>query len=121
MNKAVASSRATVPSVTASASLRFPPTSSINRRQLVVNIVLSTSLITLMKSSEAEAKDLKEAQAEKEARKKALREAAGEIARSGKDVEGGVFAMPEFSVSEEARTPNMHSRQGEGAKQQKNA
>lgn len=100
---------------------RYPQASAISRRQLIVNIVLSSSLMALMTSEEADAKDLKEAQAEKEARKKALREAAGNIARSGKDVEGGVFPSPEYSVSEEARTPNVHSRQGEGAKQQKNA
>ena len=28
----------------------------------------------------------------------------------------GVFPTPEYSVSEEARTPNVHSRQGEGAR-----
>jgi hypothetical protein len=31
-----------------------------------------------------------------------------------------VFDVPEYSVSEEARTPNVHSRQNEGAKKQSN-
>ena len=83
----------------------------------MASILIGTSL---MAGWQAEAKDLKEAQAEREARKKALRDAAGEIARSGKDVEGGVFSTPEYSVSEEARTPNVHSRQGEGGKTQNN-
>jgi hypothetical protein len=37
---------------------------------------------------------------------------------SGKDRQ--IFAKPEASVSEEARTPNVHSRQDEGARTQQN-
>lgn len=78
----------------------------------------SVPLVFLLPAA-AQAKDFKEAQAEKEARKKALREAAGEIKSTGVDVDQ-VFAVPEYSLSEESRTPNSHSRQGEGARQQKN-
>ncbi|GAX82140.1 hypothetical protein CEUSTIGMA_g9568.t1 [Chlamydomonas eustigma] len=69
------------------------------------------SLVTLLlPASQSIAKDFKEAQAEKEARRKALKEATGEVKSTGVDVQQ-VFAVPEYSVSEEARTPNVHSRQ----------
>ncbi|KAG1677938.1 hypothetical protein FOA52_001356 [Chlamydomonas sp. UWO 241] len=73
----------------------------------------------LLLSQRADAKDAKEFKEEKEARKKALRDAAGDIKETGVDVPQ-VFDMPEYSLSEESRTPNAHSRQGEGARKQKN-
>jgi len=62
----------------------------------------------------ARAADLADAQAKKEARKKALRAAAEASAKSGRGE--AAFADAEYGVSEEARTPNSHSRQEEGLK-----
>eukprot|EP00195_Chlamydomonas_chlamydogama_P016328 CAMPEP_0202898008 /NCGR_PEP_ID=MMETSP1392-20130828/6618_1 /ASSEMBLY_ACC=CAM_ASM_000868 /TAXON_ID=225041 /ORGANISM="Chlamydomonas chlamydogama, Strain SAG 11-48b" /LENGTH=127 /DNA_ID=CAMNT_0049583803 /DNA_START=56 /DNA_END=439 /DNA_ORIENTATION=- len=88
---------------------------SVSRRLLLSGL---TSASTLMFAYSSVAKDIKEALAEKEARKKALREAAGGMKATGKDAQ--IFEVPEYSVSEEARTPNIHSRQGEGARTQEN-
>lgn len=57
---------------------------------------------------------------EKEARKAALKQAAEKMKRSGEDKSEGVFKPSEYSLSEEARTPNVHSRQNEGARTQEN-
>eukprot|EP00775_Hariotina_reticulata_P010638 gene10638-10796_t len=59
--------------------------------------------------SKAEAKNYKDALAQKEARKNKLRETASGIKTSGKDQQ--VFKSSDYMVSEEARTPNVHSRQ----------
>eukprot|EP00877_Chromochloris_zofingiensis_P002295 jgi/Chrzof1/12066/Cz06g20050.t1 len=66
----------------------------------------------------AGATDFKDALAKKQARKAALKAAAGDIKSSGKDQQ--VFKSPNYSVSEEARTPNIHTRQNEGARTQEN-
>ena len=56
-------------------------------RSMLTSLSILTSLhLALGMAQPALAKDLKEAQAEKEARKKALRAAAGEIKTTGKDV-----------------------------------
>ena len=48
-----------------------------------------------------------------------LREAADASASSGKDQQ--VFDDSNYMVGEDARTPNIHSRQGDGARSQVNA
>lgn len=65
-----------------------------------------------------QARDLKKALEEKEARRNALNAAAEQIKETGADTE--VFAVPEYSVPEESRTPNFHTRQDEGARKQNN-
>ena len=70
--------------------------------------------LSLARAAPARAADLADAQAKKEARKKALRAAAEASARSGRGE--AAFADAEYGVSEEARTPNSHSRQEEGLK-----
>ncbi len=56
----------------------------------------------------------------KAARKAALKQAAAGMKRSGEDKSEGVFKPSDYSVSEDARTPNVHSRQSEGARTQEN-
>nr|BAA78588.1 hypothetical protein [Chlamydomonas sp. HS-5] len=73
----------------------------------------------VMATGSAFAKDFNAALAEKEARRRRLRDSAGEAKETGKD-QGQVFAVPEYSLGDEARTPNGHSRQNEGARQQNN-
>ncbi|KAF8058893.1 zinc finger CCCH domain-containing protein 24 [Scenedesmus sp. PABB004] len=80
-------------------------------------LLLGTGLV-LLSSGSAQAKDFKEALAAKEARRAKLRGTAGDMKTSGKDQQ--VFKSSDFMVSEEARTPNIHSRQEEGAKTQQN-
>jgi hypothetical protein len=53
-----------------------------------------------------------------EERRRKLREAAEATVSTGKDTEA--FEDSNYSLSEESRTPNIHSRQGEGAKTQIN-
>lgn len=53
-----------------------------------------------------------------EERRRKLREAAEATANTGTDTEP--FEQSQYSLSEESRTPNIHSRQGEGAKSQIN-
>lgn len=82
---------------------------STRRRALALGIAaLSLAVPT------ARAADLADAQAKKEARKQALRAAAEASAKSGRGE--AAFADAEYGVSEEARTPNSHSRQEEGLK-----
>lgn len=54
-----------------------------------------------------------------EERKRKLREAADADRSSGEDKQ--VFSDSDYMVGEDARTPNVHSRQGEGARTQVNA
>ena len=49
-----------------------------------------------------------------EERKRKLREAAAETERTGQDQPA--FEDSAYSLPEDSRTPNIHSRQGEGAK-----
>lgn len=64
------------------------------------------------------ARDYKEALARKEARKQQLKEAAGNIKSSGKDQQ--VFKKSAYSMPDDAHTPNVHTRQNEGARTQEN-
>lgn len=66
----------------------------------------------------AEARDYKDALAKKEARKARLKEAAGQIKSSGQDQQ--VFKKSAYSMPEDSTTPNVHSRQNEGARTQEN-
>ncbi|KAL6762218.1 hypothetical protein V8C86DRAFT_2522636 [Haematococcus lacustris] len=75
----------------------------------------SLACLSALAPSIAAAKDLKAAQAEKEARKAALRAAAEKTKESGRATEA--FDVPEYSVSEEARTPNFRARQSEATRQ----
>ena len=54
-----------------------------------------------------------------EERRRKLREAADASASSGQDQQ--VFDDSDYMVGEDARTPNVHSRQGDGARSQVNA
>ncbi|WIA39580.1 hypothetical protein OEZ86_005664 [Tetradesmus obliquus] len=78
---------------------------------------LATGLL-LTATRAADARDYKAALAEKEARKAKLRGTAESMKSSGKDQQ--TFKESDYMVSEEARTPNVHSRQNEGAKTQEN-
>lgn len=85
-------------------------------RRAALSAVGAATLMLL--SGPVMAKDFKEALAAKEARKQKLHSTAGGIKDTGKDQQ--VFKDSDYMVSEEARTPNIHSRQGEGVKTQVN-
>lgn len=78
----------------------------------VAAVVAGTALAN---ADAAFAKDLKEMEAEKAARKAALRAAAEASAKSGRGE--AAFDDAAYGVSEDARTPNAHSRQEEGLKE----
>jgi len=75
----------------------------------------AAALSTTSNVDAAFAKDLKEMEAEKAARKAALRAAAEASAKSGRGE--AAFDDAAYGVSEDARTPNAHSRQEEGLKE----
>jgi hypothetical protein len=77
--------------------------------------MLSLAVLT---AYSAQARDFREAMKQKEARRAKLKGTAGAMKESGKDQQ--IFKQSDYMVSEEARTPNVHSRQGEGAKTQEN-
>lgn len=54
-----------------------------------------------------------------EERRRRLREAADASASSGQDQQ--VFDDSNYMLGEDARTPNIHTRQGDGARSQVNA
>lgn len=76
-------------------------------------------MLGLTPAQAALAKDLKEAQAEKEARRKKLRDAATMNKKTGRDIQ--VFDTPEYSLDEEARMPNFRMRTSEGTRVAKEA
>eukprot|EP00878_Enallax_costatus_P000744 GHUV01000860.1.p1 GENE.GHUV01000860.1~~GHUV01000860.1.p1 ORF type:complete len:124 (+),score=36.44 GHUV01000860.1:129-500(+) len=82
--------------------------------------VLSIAALSLAAAAagSAQARDYREALRQKEARRAKLKGTAGNIKETGKDQQ--VFRSSDYMVSEEARTPNVHSRQNEGAKTQEN-
>ena len=85
--------------------------SAIDRRRALVTL---TSLSTLALGNRSNAKDLAEAEAAKAARKAAVRAAAEASAKTGRGE--AAFDDAAYGLSEEARTPNAHSRQEEGLK-----
>eukprot|EP00798_Chlamydomonas_sp_ICE-L_P014420 gene14420-20426_t len=85
-----------------------------DRRSMLAALVVLPALIV---PSIAKAVDPEAAKAAKEARRKALREAAGGMKSTGEDA-FQIFAVPEYSLSEESRTPNSHARQSEATKTQ---
>lgn len=85
------------------------------RRELAIGALFGSLVI---QGHPADAKGYDEKLKEKEARRKALRAAASEMKSTGKDEQ--IFEEPEYAVAEEARTPNVHSRQNEGARTQQN-
>ncbi|KAI8472607.1 MAG: hypothetical protein J3K34DRAFT_519642 [Monoraphidium minutum] len=87
-------------------------------RRAILSGAAGAAAALLLGVQRAQAQDYEAALAAKEARKAKLRDAAGGIKTSGKDKQ--VFKDSEYMVSEEARTPNVHSRQNEGAKSQIN-
>ncbi|KAF6253168.1 hypothetical protein COO60DRAFT_463145 [Scenedesmus sp. NREL 46B-D3] len=86
-----------------------------NRRAVLGGLITGLALAA---TRAANARDFKAALAEKEARKAKLRGNAESMKASGKDQQ--TFKQSDYMVSEEARTPNVHSRQNEGAKTQEN-
>ena len=92
----------------------------ITRRDAVARSVTAVAAVVvaagaLANADAAFAKDLKEMEAEKAARKAALRAAAEASAKSGRGE--AAFDDAAYGVSEDARTPNAHSRQEEGLKE----
>lgn len=85
--------------------------SAVDRRRALVTL---TSLSTLALGNRSNAKDLAEAEAAKAARKAAVRAAAEASAKTGRGE--AAFDDAAYGLSEEARTPNAHSRQEEGLK-----
>jgi phage gp16-like protein len=92
---------------------------AITRRDAVARSVTAVAAVVagvaLANADAAFAKDLKEMEAEKAARKAALRAAAEASAKSGRGE--AAFDDAAYGVSEDARTPNAHSRQEEGLKE----
>lgn len=92
---------------------------AITRRGAVARSVTAVAAIVagvaFANADAAFAKDLKEMEAEKAARKAALRAAAEASAKSGRGE--AAFDDAAYGVSEDARTPNAHSRQEEGLKE----
>ena len=72
----------------------------------------AAALASLAIASPALAKSFEEAEAEKLARKEALRAAAAASAATGRGA--AAFADSEYQLSEESKTPNFHTRQEEG-------
>lgn len=87
----------------------------ITRRSLTAAVAAVVAGTALANADAAFAKDLKEMEAEKAARKAALRAAAEASAKSGRGE--AAFDDAAYGVSEDARTPNAHSRQEEGLKE----
>ena len=77
----------------------------------VFGAVFATATVT---TGPAFARSLEEAEAEKMARKEAVRAAAQASAASGRGA--SAFADSEYQLSEESKTPNFHTRQEEGAR-----
>lgn len=87
-----------------------------SRREAALALVAAPALLFV--TGAAQARDYKEAKKAAEARKEKLKEAAGGMKEKG--VTQDAFQDSKYSVSEEARTPNVHSRQEEGIKSQNN-
>lgn len=92
---------------------------AVSRREVFASLVSAVVVGSLISVGPAQARDFKAALAEKEARKAKLRDTAGSMKKTGEDKQ--TFKDAEYAVSEEARTPNIHSRQNEGARTQENA
>eukprot|EP01025_Chloroclados_australasicus_P041015 TRINITY_DN4321_c0_g1_i2.p3 TRINITY_DN4321_c0_g1~~TRINITY_DN4321_c0_g1_i2.p3 ORF type:complete len:114 (-),score=14.59 TRINITY_DN4321_c0_g1_i2:505-846(-) len=85
-----------------------------SRRASALGLLLAPVLVAVP----AHARDAEAAKAASEERKRKLREAADISAETGRDQK--VFEDSDYMMSEDARTPNVHSRQDEGSKTQIN-